>query len=132
MKYHHGYLLAVAIFSSCAVPSGTPSSGSNVLFRYTNKIAVGGDSVLLPVSVKGTNDGLEHGGNNDPDGSTQFDVQIANASTVVTSPDGNSMSNPDVMEAGGALRLTWDEIDDYHTGVLLRYKNGSISQSKLK
>ncbi len=119
----------VAMISSCTTE---PTASGKTTFFYSNKFALAGDLVLQPVSVIGVYDGKERGGNTDPDGTSLFDVRIADARTVVLSPDGNTMSNPDVKEVNGYLQLTWDEIDDYHTGVLLKYDKGSISQSKLR
>jgi len=119
----------VAMISSCATE---PTTSGKTTFLYQNKLAVAGDLVLRPVSVIGVYDGKERGGNTDPDGTSRFDVRIADASTVVLSPDGNTMSNPAVKEVNGQLQITWDEIDDYHTGVFLKYDQGSISQTKLR
>lgn len=120
--------IAFAFISSCATPA-QPSG--NPIFRYNSMLAVAGGNVLVPVSVVGVNDGVDRGGNNDPNDSSRFDVTINQARTTVVSPDGNTMSNPQVKEVKGVLQLTWDEIDDYHTGVTMKYNNGSISQMKL-
>jgi hypothetical protein len=124
-------IITILSVISCTTAAPKPASSEQATsFRYEKPLAIGdsNSNILKPVSVIGTQYRGEIGSKID---CGDFIIKVEKATITVTSPNGNGMSDPEVTLKNGQLILTWHEIDDCFCKVVIIYKNGKLTQSKI-